>query len=106
MFDDLGKGLSNLIRKLITSTAIDKKAVEEILQDLRRILLQSDVDMKLADELVGSIRKKCLEEKIPAGLTLREYVLKTIYEELTKLLCSSHCKIVIGHSSGIITKLV
>jgi signal recognition particle subunit SRP54 len=86
MFDDLGKGLSNLIRKLISSTAVDKKAVEEILQDLRKILLQSDVEMKMADELIGSIRRKCLEEKIPAGLTLREYVLKTIYDELTKLL--------------------
>ncbi|HKZ45447.1 MAG TPA: signal recognition particle receptor subunit alpha, partial [archaeon] len=86
MFDNLGKNLSNLIRKIVTGTTIDKKSVEEILQELKTILLQSDVDMKLADELTGSIRRKCLEEKIPAGLTLREYVLKVIYEELVKLL--------------------
>jgi len=86
MFEDLGKGLSSLIRKLVTGTTIDKKSVEEILQDLKRILLQSDVDIKLADELTGVIRKKCLEENLPAGLTLREHVLKTIYEELTRLL--------------------
>jgi signal recognition particle subunit SRP54 len=86
MFDTLSKGLSNLIRKLLTGTTIDKKAVEEILQDLRRILIQADVDVKLTDSLVESIRKKCLEEKIPAGLTLREHVLKTIYNELVKLL--------------------
>lgn len=86
MFDDLGKNLSNLIRRIVTGTTIDKKAVEEVLQDLRVILLQSDVDIKLTDELVNTIRKKCLEDKVPPGLTLREHVLKVIYEELVKLL--------------------
>jgi len=86
MLDNLGKNLSNLIRKLVTGTTIDKKSVEEILTDLKRILLESDVDMALTDELVGNIRKKCLEEKLPAGLTLREHALKVIYEELVKLL--------------------
>jgi len=86
MFDDLSKNLSGLIKKIVTGTTIDKKSVEEVLQDLKRILLQSDVDMKLTDELVNNIRKKCLEEKIPAGMTLREHVIKTIYNELVVLL--------------------
>jgi signal recognition particle subunit SRP54 len=86
MLDNLGKNLSGLIRKLVTGTTIDKKSVEEILVDIKRILLESDVDTVLADELVENIRKKCLEEKIPSGLTLREHVLKVIYEELVKLL--------------------
>lgn len=85
MFDTLGKGLSGLIRKLTTGT-VDKKAVEDILVDLKKILLQSDVDLKLADELVEKIKKKTLEEKIPAGMTLREHVIKTIYDELVVLL--------------------
>jgi signal recognition particle subunit SRP54 len=85
MFDTLGKGLSGLIRKLTTGT-VDKKAVEEILVDLKKLLLQSDVDVKLADELVEKIKKKTLEEKIPAGMTLREHVIKTIYDEMVVLL--------------------
>ena len=86
MLDSLSKGLSNLIRKIVTGTTIDKKAVEEILVDMKKILLQSDVDVKLADDLIAGINKKCFDEKIPAGFTLREHVLKVIYEELTKLL--------------------
>lgn len=86
MFDNLSKGLSNLIRKLVTGTTVDKKTVEEILVEMKKILLQSDVDVKLTDELITRIRKRTLEEKIPAGLTLREYVLKVIYDELTDLL--------------------
>ncbi len=86
MFDSLGKGLSGIIRKLITGTSIDKKTVEEILQDIRKLLLQSDVDIKLADQLVANIKKKALDEKIPSGMTLREHVLKVIYDELVNLL--------------------
>lgn len=86
MLSELSKGLSNLIRKLVTGTTIDKSAIEEILQDMKKILLQSDVDVKLTEGLLSNIRKKCIEEKIPSGLTLREHVLKVIYEELLRLL--------------------
>jgi signal recognition particle subunit SRP54 len=86
MFDGLSKGLSNVIRKITTGTTVDKKVVEEVLQDMKKVLLQSDVDIKLTDDLINRIRKKCLEEKVPAGLTLREHVLKVIYEELVRLL--------------------
>ena len=86
MFDTLGKGLSGLIRKLVTGTSVDRKAVEEILVDLKKTLLQPDVDTKLTDELISRIQRKTLEEKIPAGLTLREHVLSVIYEELVALL--------------------
>jgi signal recognition particle subunit SRP54 len=86
MLDNLSKNLTDLIRRITTGSTIDKAAVEEILKELQKILLQSDVDTVLANGLVSNVRKKCLEEKIPAGLTLREYILKTIYEELVKLL--------------------
>lgn len=86
VFDNLSKGLSNLIRKIVTGTTVDKQVVENILVEMKRILLQSDIDVKLADELSARIRKRCLEEKIPAGLTLREHVLKVIYDELVRLL--------------------
>jgi len=86
MFDSLSKGLSGIIKRLLTGTSVDKKAVEEILAELERILLEADVSTQLVEELKSRIRKKCLEEKIPPGLTLREHVLKTIYEELVRLL--------------------
>ncbi|MFH1623069.1 MAG: signal recognition particle receptor subunit alpha [Candidatus Aenigmatarchaeota archaeon] len=86
MLDNFGKSLGSLIRRLAGGTTVDDKTVEDILQDLHKILLQSDVDTDLADGLVGNIRNKCLKGKTPAGLTLREHVLKTIYDELVSLL--------------------
>jgi len=86
MLDNLGKGLSGLIKRLVTGTTVDEKVIEELLQDLKKILLQSDVDISLANELVENIRKKCLKDKPPAGITLREHTLKTVYDELVRLL--------------------
>jgi signal recognition particle subunit SRP54 len=86
VLDTFGKKLSEIIRRLITGISIDEKAVEEILRDLKITLLQADVDTKLTNELIEKMRKRCLKEKIPTGLTLREHVLKVIYEELVKLL--------------------
>jgi len=93
MFDLLSKGLSGIIRRLLTGISVDKKVVEEILTELERILLESDVSTDLVEELKNRIRKKCLEEKIPPGLTLREHVLKTIYEELVNLLGGKPCEL-------------
>jgi signal recognition particle GTPase len=60
---DLGKNLSNLIRKIVSGTTVDKKSVEDIIKDLKVILLESDVDTKLTEQITNGIRKKCLEEK-------------------------------------------
>lgn len=86
MFDSLGKGLSGAIRKLVSGSSVDKKAVEEIIQEIRKTLLQSDVDSNLANSLAEGIRKNALETKVPSGMTLREHVLKVIYDELVDLL--------------------
>lgn len=83
---EFGKSLSNLIMKVLTRTTVDPEDVEVLVKGLQKILLQSDVDVKLIFELSENIRRRCLREKIPAGLTLREHVMKVVYDELVKLL--------------------
>jgi len=80
------KGLSNLIAKLTGKAVIDEKFLNDILEELKLILIQNDVEIPLANSFIENIRKKCLKEKVPKGLTLREFVLKTIYEELVNFL--------------------
>jgi len=81
-----GKNISDLVRKILTRTTVDAEAVEDLVKGLQRILLQTDVDVKLVYELSENIRRRCLKEKLPPGLTLREQVMKVVYEELVKLL--------------------
>jgi len=81
-----GKNIGDLVRKILTRTTVDADAVEDLVKGLQRILLQTDVDVKLVFGLSENIRKRCLKEKLPPGLTLREHVMKVVYEELVKLL--------------------
>ncbi len=81
-----GKNIGDLVRKILTRTTVDAEAVEDLVKGLQRILLQTDVDVKLVYELSENIRRRCLKEKMPPGLTLREQAMKVVYEELVKLL--------------------
>ena len=86
---DMGKSISDLMRRVLTKTTVDRDSVEALVKGLQRILLKSDVDLKLVYQLSQNIRDRSLKEKLPEGMTLREHVTKVIYEEIVKLLGES-----------------
>ncbi len=65
---------------------VDKEAVETIVRDLQRALLQADVDVELVVNLTRNVKEKVLEKKPPTGLTLKEYFIKTLYDEVVAFL--------------------
>ncbi|MEM3072894.1 MAG: signal recognition particle protein Srp54, partial [Candidatus Bathyarchaeia archaeon] len=84
--EDLGKSLSGAVRRLLRLPLIDEKAVEELVKDLQRALLQSDVNVKLVLGISEKVFERSLKEKLPAGISRREHVIKVLYEELTRFL--------------------
>lgn len=85
----MGKSISDLMRRILTQTTVDRDSVEALVKGLQKILLQSDVDVKLIYHLSQNIRDRTLKQKFPEGLTLREHVTKVIYDEIVKLLGES-----------------
>lgn len=86
MLDRLGSGLKDALKKLAGKTVIDKAAVDELVKDLQRVLLQSDVNVKLVMGLSKAIKERSLNEEPPKGMTVREHVLRIVYQELVKLM--------------------
>lgn len=86
VLDGLGSGLKSTFKKIAGLGVIDKKAVEMVIRDLQRVLLQSDVDVKMVFELSNRIKDKMLKEKPPTGLTLKEYFIRILYDELVHFL--------------------
>ncbi len=84
MLSSLSNKLRQSIEKL-TRGSIDKEAVESFLKDVQRALIESDVDIELVFELSENIKKKALSD-LPSGLTRKEYTIKTVYEELARIL--------------------
>lgn len=86
VLESLGSGLKNTLKKITGLGVVDKEAVEAIVRDLQRSLIQSDVDVSMVLELSKNIKKKVLSEKPPAGMSIKEYFVKILYEELVAFL--------------------
>jgi signal recognition particle subunit SRP54 len=86
MLGNLGKNLTNTMKKLAGMSVIDEKAVKEVVKDIQRAFIQSDINIKLVMRLSKRIEDRALNEKPPKGITPREYVITIVYEELVDLI--------------------
>jgi len=83
---DLGRGLRSALAKITGAMIVDEKAVKELCKELQRVLISNDVNVKLVFELTKRIESKALDEKLLAGLSVREHVVKVVYDELVALM--------------------
>lgn len=86
VLESLGSSLKNAFKKITGLGVIDKQAVEAVVKDLQRALILADVDVSLVSELSQNIKKNVLENKPPEGMTIKEYFIKILYEELVNVL--------------------
>jgi signal recognition particle subunit SRP54 len=86
VLDSLSDSLKNTMNKIAKAIFIDEKLVNELVKDIQRALLQSDVNVKLVFELTSKIKERALKEEPPAGLTKKEFLINTVYEELANFL--------------------
>jgi signal recognition particle subunit SRP54 len=89
MIDRLGTSLKDALKKLAGKTVVDRAAVEELVKDLQRALLQADVNVKLVMQLSQAIKTRSLDEEPPKGMSVREHVLRIVYQELVRLVGAS-----------------
>lgn len=85
VLDKFGTGIKDVFRRVMGLGVVDREAVEAIVRDLQRTLIQSDVDVKLVFGMSQNIKNKVLKET-PKGMTLKEFFIKTLYDEIVGLL--------------------
>jgi len=76
------ESLREVVRKITTSSTVDKYLVEEIVKDIQRALLRADVNVRLVKQISDSIKKRALREDLLPTLNVREHIIKIVYEEL------------------------
>jgi signal recognition particle subunit SRP54 len=86
MLGNLGKNLTNTMKKLAGMSIIDEEVVKEVVKDIQRALIQSDVNIKLVLNLSKTIEDRALNEEPSKGVTAKEHVIKIVYDELVHLL--------------------
>ena len=86
VLDSLGKSLRGILSKIAKSSAIDSALVDEVVRDLQRALLQADVNVQLALGLSQKVRERALNQQPPGGTSVRDYLVRIIYEEICAIL--------------------
>lgn len=85
MIGNIASRLRSAIRSFASKGHVDEQELSELVRELQRVLIASDVDVKLVSELSKRIKERGLEEKPLPGLTVKEHVLRVVYDELVKL---------------------
>jgi len=86
VLDALGKSLRGVLQKIARGSTVDEALLGEVVRDIQRALLQGDVNVQLALDLTRRVRKRATEEKPPAGASLRDFLVRIIYEEIRGIL--------------------
>ncbi len=86
VLDSLGKSLRGVLQKIARGSSVDDELLNEVARDIQRALLQSDVNVQLALELTQRVKKRAKEEKPPAGASVRDFLVRIIYEEIRGIL--------------------
>jgi signal recognition particle subunit SRP54 len=63
---------------------------ETSLKELQKALITSDVEVKLVLDFTNTVREKLRKEKLPKGLSQKEFFVKTVYDELVNLMGQEH----------------
>lgn len=86
VLDALSKSLRGVLQRIAQGTQVDDALIAEVVRDIQRALLQADVNVQLALELTQRVKRRAKEEKPPAGATLRDFLVRIIYEEIRGVL--------------------
>jgi len=92
VFESLSRGLDAAIRRIRGLPRIDKESIKLVIKDLQRALLSSDVDYNLVIEVTENIKKRAFDEKISESVARKDFVIKLIHDELTKILGGEQAK--------------
>jgi signal recognition particle subunit SRP54 len=88
MLDKLSSSLKDALKKLAGKAVVDRASVEELVRDLQRALIQADVNVRLVQALSQAVKTRSLDEQPPKGMSIREHVLRIVYQELLRLMGS------------------
>ncbi|MGB6499914.1 MAG: signal recognition particle receptor subunit alpha [Thermoplasmata archaeon] len=86
VLDSLGKSLRGVLQKIAKGSVVDEALLADVVRDIQRALLQADVNVQLTIDLTQRVRRRATEERPPPGASLRDFLIRIIYEEIRGIL--------------------
>ncbi len=89
VLERLGDSIRKILKKVASASHVDKRLLKEVVKDIQRALIQADVKVELALKLTKELERRALEEDPPPGMTVREHVIRIIYDLMVEILQGS-----------------
>jgi len=106
MFEGLIDRFQLIRRKILGYGRITDREITVILKDIRITLLEADVNYKVVKDFISELNIKCTGLELAKTFNPGDIVLKTVYEELTKLLGSKPQQMEFRSSGPLIISLI
>jgi len=86
MFDALSERLERVAGRLRSRGRLSEADLDEALREIRSALLEADVELGVVRRFVDSVRQRCAGEALSRSLTPAQQVIRSVHEELTRVL--------------------
>lgn len=93
MFNDLTQKLELVFKKLRGQGKITESNVAESLREVRRVLLDADVNYKVVKQFIDDVQQRSVGQDVLQSITPGQLIVKIMYDELVKLMGSTHAEI-------------
>ncbi len=84
MFENLGKRLEGVIRKIRGLGTINEANVREAVKDVRLALLEADVNFKVVKSFTQQVTERAVGQEVLRSITPGQQFIKIVFDELVK----------------------
>jgi signal recognition particle subunit SRP54 len=96
MFDALTQKLEVALKRLRGQGRISEENIAETLREVRTVLLDADVNYKVVKDFIETVQQKSLGQEVLSSLSPGQLIVKTIYDELVRLMGSDRADITLS----------
>ncbi|HOL82893.1 MAG TPA: signal recognition particle receptor subunit alpha, partial [Caldisericia bacterium] len=86
MFENLRKGLRDVLDRFGRKGLLTRSDIEEGLNDFKKILIEADVNYKVVKEILSIVEQEALKEENLKSALPEEQITKILYETILKIL--------------------
>ncbi len=100
-FDSLTEKLQNIFKNLRSKGRLTEEDVKEALKEIKRALLAADVNFKVVKDFIKSVQERAVGQDVMNGLNPGQMVIKSVNEELVRLMGSETTEIKLQPGSAV-----
>src|SRR5262249_51078989 len=106
MFETLSERLSGILDKLTRKGALTEADVNEAMREVRRALLEADVALDVVRDVTEAVKAKAVGQEVVKSITPGQMVIKTVHDELVRVLGSDGQAIDLAATPPVVMMLV